>query len=71
MVAVGGIQGKKITCYPACSIELKLAGADYTEAHVEDAVVDGNIISGVAWPSNPHVLTKFIELLGVKITHNQ
>ena len=29
LVAAGGIQGKKVTCYPACAVELKLAGADY------------------------------------------
>lgn len=60
-----------MTCYSACSIELRLAGAEYVEAPVEDAVVDGNIITGVAWPSNPFVLKRFSELLNVTITHNQ
>lgn len=59
-----------MTCYPACAIEVKLAGANYVEAKVEDAVVDGNLVSGVAWPSNPAVLSKFAELLGVKISHH-
>lgn len=71
LVAAGGIQGRKLTCYSACSIELRLAGAEYVEAPVEDAVVDGNIITGVAWPSNPFVLKRFSELLNVTITHNQ
>jgi protease I len=70
LVAVGGLQGRKMTCYPACGVELKLAGADYVQAPVEDAVVDGNLVTGVAWPSNPHVLLKFSELLQVSITHN-
>ncbi|CDW77388.1 glutamine amidotransferase [Stylonychia lemnae] len=70
LVALGGLQGRQITCYPACAVELKLAGAQYVDAKVEDAVVDGNIVSGVAWPSNPAVLSQFVKLLGVTITHN-
>lgn len=67
LVATGGISGKNLTCYPACSVELQLAGANYLKSEVEDAVVDGNFVTGVAWPSNPAVLRRFVELLGVKI----
>ena len=69
LVACGGIQGRKISCYPAQEVELKLAGAQYAKCEWDESVVDGKIISGPAWSANPAVLTKFIDALGFKITY--
>ena len=61
------IKGKKITCYPACMFEVKLAGADHTECAVDDAIVDGNIVTAPAWPAHQKMLAKFVQLMGAKI----
>lgn len=29
MTAAGGLEGRSLSCYPACAPELKLAGAKY------------------------------------------
>lgn len=70
LVATGCIEGRTMTCYPACSIELKLAGAIYKDAKEVgiEAVVDNNLITGVAWPSNPAVARAFLNALGVKVS---
>ena len=67
MVACGGITGKRITAYPAQEIEVKLAGAEWVKVDWDQAVVDGNLVTGPAWSANAAVLSRFIELLGIKI----
>ncbi|TNV75647.1 hypothetical protein FGO68_gene935 [Halteria grandinella] len=67
LVACGGLQGRKLTAYPAQEIEVKLAGAEWVKTDFDQAIVDGNIVTGPAWSANPAVLKHFIELLGVKI----
>jgi len=69
LVATGGIQGRKVTAYFAQEPELRAVGADYQKVGVDEAVVDGNLVTGVAWPANPAVIRAFVELLGVKIVH--
>ena len=65
ITAAGGITDRSISCYPACATELKLAGAKYTEIGMDEAVVDGNIVSGPAWPAHSALLSKFIKLIGI------
>jgi protease I len=35
---------------------------------MDDAVVDGNLVTAPAWPAHPKWLAKFLELLGTTIT---
>ena len=66
LVACGGIQGKKITCFPTCAIEMTLAGADYTKPPMDECIVDGPIITGPTWMSLPKMMPKFVEMCGMK-----
>ena len=61
------MEGKKVTAYYACQPEVEIAGGQYQKVGLEDVVVDGNIVSGVAWTSHPKVMAEFIKLLGVKV----
>lgn len=63
LAAAGGIEGKKVSAYPACAPEVRLAGATYQEIAVTDAVVDGNLVTAPAWPAHPAWLAKFHEAL--------
>ena len=36
----------------------------------EEAYVDGNIVSAAAWPAQPKLLAKYIEILGTTILHS-
>jgi len=70
LATVGGIEGKKLTAYPACGPEMKLAGADYKDVEPTEAVRDGNLVTTPAWPGHQKWLAEFLDVLGTKITHN-
>ena len=67
LAAAGVLQGKKCSCYPACAPEVALSGGTFADVAMTDAVVDGNLVSGPAWPANPAWLSKFLKLLGTRI----
>ena len=68
LTAAGVCKGRKISCYPACRAELEVAGGAYAEANAtfSNAVVDGNLVSGPAWPAHAELLREFAKLLGIK-----
>jgi protease I len=68
LTAAGVIKGKKISAYPACAAEVTLAGAEYANISVDDAITDGHFITAPAWPAHPKWLAQFLSALGTKIT---
>ncbi|EAL69156.1 hypothetical protein ACTFIW_004473 [Dictyostelium discoideum] len=70
LTAANIVSGIKCTAYPACRPEVQQAGGIYQDIAVDDAVVDGHIVSGKAWPCHPKLIQLFIKLLGTTITHN-
>ncbi len=69
LAAAGVIGGRTVSAYPACAPEVTLAGARYAEIAINDAIADGNLVTAPAWPAHPAWLAKFIEVLGVRISH--
>lgn len=67
LTAANVIKGKKATCYPACGPEVTLAGGQYVDVPVTDAVVDGNLVTSPAWPAHQKWLAEFLKVLGAKI----
>jgi protease I len=67
LAAAGVLQGRKCTCYPAVSPDVTRAGGSYVEVTMTEAVVDGNLVSGPAWPAHPEWLAKFLLVLGTRI----
>ncbi len=65
--AAGILKGRRCTAYPACSPEVKAAGADYAEVPIDGVCVDGRLVTAPAWPAHPAWLSAFLEVLGVKI----
>jgi deglycase len=61
------IRGKRISAYPACAAEVKLAGAEYAQIKVDEAVTDGNFVTAPAWPAYPAWLARFRAVLGTRI----
>lgn len=59
LAAAGVITGRRISAYPACAPEIKLAGAQYVEIPVTDALTDGNFVTAPAWPAHPAWLIQF------------
>jgi len=61
--AAGVVKGKKVSCYPACSPEVELAGGTFASCEMTEAVVDGNLVTAPAWPAHPQWLGKFLPVL--------
>ena len=67
LAAANVLEGKKCTCYPAVSPDVALAGGTYAEVAITEAVVDGNLVTGPAWPANSAWLREFLRVLGTRI----
>src|SRR5271165_1249140 len=67
LATAGVLQGKKCSCYPAVGPEVTQSGGTFVDVAMTDAVVDGNLVSGPAWPAHPAWLSKFLTLLGTRI----
>ena len=67
LAAAGVLQGKKCSAYPATGPDVTLAGGTYVNLPMNEALVDGNLITGPAWPALHAWLAKFLEVLGTRI----
>ena len=67
LAAAGVLQGKTCSAYPACSAEVKLAGGNFADIDVTEAITDGNLVTAPAWPAHPAWLAQFVKLLGATI----
>ncbi len=69
LAAAGVCRGRRICCYPACRPELELAGGVWVDNSpgFDNAVVDGRLVSGPAWPAHAAILRAFAGLLGLSI----
>ena len=67
LTAAGVLASKRCSAYPACAPEVRAAGGDYVEIAVDQALVDGNLVTAPAWPAHPDWLAKFLMLLGSRI----
>ncbi len=67
LAAADVIRGKRISAYPACAPEVRLAGADYADIPVDAAVTDAPFVTAPAWPAHPEWLRQFLVLLGTRI----
>jgi deglycase len=67
LAAAGVLQGKKCSAYPATGPDVTLAGGTYVNLPMTDALVDGNLVTGPAWPALNAWLAKFLGVLGTRI----
>jgi len=68
LAATGMIKGRKVSAYPACRVEVELAGAEYMDIAVDAAVTDRNLVTAPAWPAHPAWIAQFLAVLGTRIT---
>jgi protease I len=59
LAAAGVLDGYEMTAYPAVRPEVEAAGCSW----VDEVTVDGNLVTGQAWPDHPEWLAEFIDLL--------
>src|SRR5215467_291830 len=63
LAAARVIQGKRVNAYPACAPEVELAGGTFVSLEVTEAITDGNLVTGPAWPAHPAWLAQFLQIL--------
>ncbi len=67
LAAAGVLKGKSCSAYPAVGPDVESAGGKWADIGLDEAHVDGNLITAPAWPAHPAWLAKFLEALGTKI----
>ncbi len=63
LAAAGVLKGRRTAAYPALEPDIKAAGAEFVNS---EAVVDGMMVAGRAWPDHPAWMREFIRLLKQK-----
>jgi len=67
LVAAGVLEGRRCSCYPAVSPDVAAAGGTYVELPMDQAYVDGNLVSAPAWPALSAWLAAFHKVLSEKV----
>lgn len=67
LAAAGVLKGKSCNCYPAVSPDIAGAGGTFVNLEMDQAHVDGKLVTAPAWPAHPAWLARFLEVLGTVI----
>ena len=67
LAAAGVLEGRSCSAYPACGPDVTRAGGTYMDIEVTQAHIDGNLVTGPAWPAHPDWIAKFLQVMGTKI----
>lgn len=67
LAAAGVVEGKSCSAYPAVGPDVDRAGGRYMDIPVNEAHVDGSLVTAPAWPAHPAWLAKFLKVLGTKM----
>ncbi|MBN1286365.1 MAG: DJ-1/PfpI family protein [Anaerolineae bacterium] len=67
LAAAGVLEGRQCSAYPAVGPDVTRAGGEYQAIPVDQAHVEGNLVTAPAWPAHPDWIAKFLKLLGAKI----
>ncbi len=67
LAAAGVLEGRGCSAYPAVGPDVKRAGGEFAEIAVDEAHVEGNLVTAPAWPAHPAWLARFLEVLGTEI----
>ena len=67
LAAAGLLKGRPCTAYPAVGPEVTEAGGTFQVIPVDQAHVDGNLVTAPAWPAHPDWIAKFLKVLGTRI----
>ncbi len=67
LTAADVVKGRKVSAYPAVGPEVTSAGATFVKLGFEEAVTDGNLVTGPAWTAHVEWLRQFLAVLGTKI----
>ncbi|MHB0775815.1 DJ-1/PfpI family protein [Halomonas sp. WWR20] len=63
LAAAAPLEGLRVSAYPACAPEVRLAGGDFVDLEVDQALTCGKLVTAPAWPAHPEWLRQFHALL--------
>ena len=63
LAAADVLRGKRCTGYPACAPEIGLAGGQWVGVPIDQALVDGQLVTAPAWPAHPAWLSAFVQVV--------
>jgi protease I len=67
LAAADTLKGRECSAYPAVGPDVIQAGGTWVDIPVDQAHVDGNLVTAPAWPAHPDWLAKFLTVMGTKI----
>ena len=67
LAAAGVLKGRSCSAYPAVGPDVECAGGTFIDIAIDQAHVDGNLVTAPAWPAHPQWLAKFLKMLGTRI----
>ena len=67
LAAAGVLEGRTCSAYPAVGPDVERAGGCYAAIGLDQAQVDGNLVTAPAWPAHPAWLRAFLKVLGSRI----
>jgi protease I len=68
LAAAGVLENRSCAAYPAVGPDVSRAGGRFVDIAVDQAHVDGNLVTAPAWPAHPAWLARFLEVLGTRVT---
>jgi len=68
LIAAGVVKGRRVSAYPAVGPDVTVAGGEYADIPIDQAVTDGNLVTAPAWPAHPAWIAQFLKVLGTKIS---
>jgi protease I len=68
LAAASVVEGRTVSAYPAVAPEVRAAGGEYANISMNEAHVDGNLVTAPAWPAHPAWLASFLQVLGTEIS---
>jgi len=63
LAAANTLKGRKVSAYPACAPEVRLAGGEFVDLPLEKATTDGKMVTGPAWTAHVDWLRQFSNVL--------
>jgi protease I len=67
LAAAGVLEGKVCSAYPAVGPEINACGGRWIDVPMDEAHVDGNLVTAPAWPAHPKWLAAFLKVLGTRV----
>jgi protease I len=67
LISADVLEGKRCTGHPSLQTDISNSGGEWVDIDMDDALVDGNLVTAQVWSAHPEMLAKFLDILGTKI----